>query len=187
MLSHALLKRINRFNWQPIIAEKAGKQKYLSQTNHLGLDTDLAPNSTCLTKISQKQKEKPFFFFHSLNGKHMTSVFADGDFVFLERRRQFKTIWLRHYFSPKTPAFRENQMHYFRCLIISWLFGLWGEKITSLTLFYIFAFADIKYRNPTYLVSFAFLSFRLLFQFINRNKHLLFCCKIITSVISVEL
>ena len=65
--------------------------KYLSQTNHLGLD-NLAPNSTCLTKISQKPKEKPFFFFHSLDGKHMTSVFADGDFVFLEKRFQFKTI-----------------------------------------------------------------------------------------------
>ena len=36
------------------------------------------------------------------------------------------------------------------------------------------------------LVRFAFLSYGLLFQFINRNKHLLFCYKIIT-VISVEL
>ena len=35
------------------------------------------------------------------------------------------------------------------------------------------------------LVRFAFLSYRLLFQFINRNKHLLFCFKIIT-VISVQ-
>ena len=36
------------------------------------------------------------------------------------------------------------------------------------------------------LVRFAFLSYRLLFQFIDRNKHLLVCCRIIT-VISVEL
>ena len=36
------------------------------------------------------------------------------------------------------------------------------------------------------LVRFAFLSYRLLFQFINRNRHLLFCFKIIT-VIGVEL
>ena len=84
--------------------------KYLSQTNHLGLD-NLAPNSTCLIKISENW----------LNGKHMASVFADGDFVFLEKWRQFKTIWLRHCFSPKTSAFRENQMHYFRCLLVDCL------------------------------------------------------------------
>ena len=53
-----------------------------NETNHLGLD-DLAPNSTCLTKISRKPKEKPFFFFHSLDGKNMASVFADGGFVFV--------------------------------------------------------------------------------------------------------
>ena len=62
------LKRISSFIDSQLQLRRL-VSKHLSQTNHLGLD-NLAPNSTCLTKISQKPKEKPFFFFHSLDGKH---------------------------------------------------------------------------------------------------------------------
>ena len=88
-----------------------------------------------------------------------------------------------------------NSQWYERCsvMVSSRYLGECKERKSNIVVYFIYFIHSLslikKYRNPTeifVLVRLKFLRYRLLFQFIYRNGHLLVCCWIIT-VISVQL